>query len=238
MWVKVASIVGACALGAGSVIGGAVITPPSLMTVALADDSENPVPAPAGRSHSASARVDAEPDGPKPAASHPVPADVIALVLLPGMDPRSLTQNPDGSLVYHGTTPVGVETPGWVAIASPKGGSIEMVRGPVAPAPAAVGPAQSPTAGSFQAEGTAPLPAASTPQPVASAPQPLAAALAQPEVKVPQPAASTPQPVASRTAAAGGCAGAARGEGATAGRIDPAAGSVPTAAAGGCAGAA
>ena len=119
MWVrKVPSIVGACAIGAGFIIGGTVITPPSLMRVALADDAENPVAAPEAT----------------PVPGVPAPADVAAAALLPGMDPGSLTMNPDGSLVYHGTTPAGVETPGWSTVAS-SNGLIEMVRGPVAPVP-------------------------------------------------------------------------------------------------------
>ena len=125
MWVrKVPSVVGACAIGAGFIIGGTVTTPPSLMPVALADDAENPVAAPVDTATEAT-----------PVPSVPAPADVAAAALLPGMDPGSLTQNPDGSLVYHGTTPAGVETPGWSTVAS-SNGLIEMVRGPVAPAPA------------------------------------------------------------------------------------------------------
>ena len=140
---------GACAIGAGFIIGGTVITPPSLMRVALADDAENPVAAPEAT----------------PVPGVPAPADVAAAALLPGMDPGSLTMNPDGSLVYHGTTPAGVETPGWSTVAS-SNGLIEMVRGPVAPvpvpapAPAAIvaGPPQSPTSEPYQAEGTVTLP--------------------------------------------------------------------------------
>ena len=157
MWVrKVPSIVGACAIGAGFIIGGTVTTPPSLMPVALADDAENPVAAPVDTATEAT-----------PVPSVPAPADVAAAALLPGMDPASLTQNPDGSLVYHGTTPAGVETPGWSTVAS-SNGLIEMVRGPVAPAPAtapAPAPAatvaglpQSPTSEPYQAEGTVTLP--------------------------------------------------------------------------------
>ena len=162
MWVrKVPSIAGACAIGAGFIIGGTVITPPSLMRVALADDAENPVAAPAGGSHSPSVHMDTATDGATPVPSVPAPADVAAAALLPGMDPGSLTENPDGSLVYHGTTPAGVETPGWSAVAS-SNGLIEMVRGPVAPAPApaaaAAGPLQPPTSEPYQAEGTVPLP--------------------------------------------------------------------------------
>jgi len=48
------------------------------------------------------------------------------------MNPAFLTINPDGSLVYHGTTPVGVDTPGWGVIAAADG--IDMIHGPVAPA--------------------------------------------------------------------------------------------------------
>jgi len=162
MWVsKVTSIAGACVLGAGFFVGGTVISPPSLMRVALADDTENPVAAPGGTTA---------------VESVPAPADVAAAALLPGMDPGSLTQNPDGSLVYHGTTPAGVETPGWVTIAAPNG-LIEMVRGPVAPAPAtatapaAAGPAQSPTAEPYQAEGTVSSPDEKVPGTVVTSPE-------------------------------------------------------------------
>lgn len=203
MWVKVTSIAGACVLGAGFFIGGTVSTPPSLMRVALADD---PVAAPEGRSDSPS--VEAKTDGTTPVASRPAPADVAAVALLAGMDPGSLMQNPDGSLVYRGTTPVGVETPGWSTIA--RDGGLMMVRGPVAPAPAAAGPLQSPTAPPYQAENTVPLPQATAPQPEATVPQP-AEMTPQPEATVPlleapavasvvapgttpQPAATVPQP--------------------------------------------
>ena len=49
---------------------------------------------------------------------------------VPGMDPARITQNPDGSLLYRGTTPVGVDTAGWsspIVIA----GLLVMVHGPV-----------------------------------------------------------------------------------------------------------
>ena len=177
MWVrKVTSIAGACVLGAGFFIGGTVISPPSLMRVALADDPENPVVAPAGDSSSPSVHTDTATDVTTAVESVPAPADVAAAALLPGMDPGALTQNPDGSLVYHGTTPAGVETPGWVTIAAPNG-LIEMVRGPVAPATApapaaaAAGPAQSPTAEPYQAEGTVPSPDETGPGTVVSSPK-------------------------------------------------------------------
>ena len=67
------------------------------------------------------------------------PAGVAAAVLVPGMNPAFLTINPDGSLVSHGTTPVGVETPGWSVIAAADG--IDMVHGPAGPAPDATPPA-------------------------------------------------------------------------------------------------
>jgi hypothetical protein len=154
MWVKVTSAAGACVLCAAFFVGGTVITPPSLMWVTFADDPENPVAAPVGRSHSPSVHVDAETG--EAVDFVLAPADVAAAALLPGMDPASLTINPDGSLVYHGTTGVGVDTPGWSTIA--RGGSIEMVRGPVppAPVPAAAGPLPSPMGGPFPAEGMVP----------------------------------------------------------------------------------
>ncbi len=49
---------------------------------------------------------------PSAASGVSVPAG-IAAVLVPGMDPALITQNPDGSLAYRGTTPVGVDTAGW-----------------------------------------------------------------------------------------------------------------------------
>lgn len=192
MWVKVTSIAGACVLGAGFFIGGTVSTPPSLMRVALADDPEDPVAAPEGRSDSPS--VEAKTDGTTPVASRPAPADVAAVALLAGMDPGSLMQNPDGSLVYRGTTPVGVETPGWSTIA--RDGGLMMVRGPVAPEPAAAGPLQSPTAPPYQAENTVPLPQATAPQPEATVPlleAPAVASVVAPGT-TPQPAATVPQP--------------------------------------------
>jgi hypothetical protein len=192
MWVrKVTSIAGACVLGAGFFIGGTVISPPSLMRVALADDTENPVAAPAGDSDSPSVRTDTATDVTTAVESVPAPADVAAAALLPGMDPGSLTENPDGSLMYHGTTPAGVETPGWVTIASPDG--LIMVRGPVAPAPApaAAGPAQSPTAEPYQAEGTVPSPDETVKGTVVSLPE---GTVWLPEGTVSSPGILVPQP--------------------------------------------
>jgi hypothetical protein len=192
MWVrKVTSIAGACVLGAGFFIGGTVISPPSLMRVALADDTENPVAAPAGDSDSPSVRTDTATDVTTAVESVPAPADVAAAALLPGMDPGSLTENPDGSLMYHGTTPAGVETPGWVTIASPDG--LIMVRGPVAPAPApaAAGPAQSPTAEPYQAERTVPSPDETVKGTVVSLPE---GTVWLPEGTVSSPGILVPQP--------------------------------------------
>jgi hypothetical protein len=189
---KVTSIAGACVLGAGFLIGGTVISPPSLMPPALADDSENPVAAPAGDSQSPSVHTDTATDETMAVDSVPAPADVAAAALLPGMDPGSLTENPDGSLVYHGTTPAGVETPGWVAIAAPNG-LIVMVHGPVAPAlaPAAAGPAQSPTAEPYQAEGSGPSPAEKVPGTMVSSPE---GTVWLPEGTVSSPGILVPQP--------------------------------------------
>ena len=80
-----------------------------------------PTPLPGGTTHSPAAE-----------GATTAPAGVAAAVLVPGMNPAFLTINPDGSLVYHGTTPVGVDTPGWSVIAAADG--IDMIHGPVAPA--------------------------------------------------------------------------------------------------------
>jgi hypothetical protein len=122
VWVKrVETIACACFLGAVLVVVTPAVTPPSLMRVAVADDSSDE---PGGDSVGQGAAVEAD---------VPAPPAVAATALLPSMDPTRLTQNADGSLVYHGTTAAGVETPGWSVIAH--GGEIQMVHGPVAPAP-------------------------------------------------------------------------------------------------------
>ena len=104
---------------------------------------------------------DAAPDGvaAPPPAAEPVPsgtthapgegttaapAGVAAAVLVPGMDPAFLTINPDGSLIYHGTTAVGVDTPGWNVYLGADG--LDMLHGPVGPAIPAPNPVTPPAA--------------------------------------------------------------------------------------------
>ena len=86
-----------------------------------------PAPVPSGTTHAPGE------------ATTTAPAGVAAAVLVPGMDPAFLTINPDGSLVYHGTTAVGVDTPGWNVYLGEDG--LDMLHGPVGPAVAAPNPA-------------------------------------------------------------------------------------------------
>lgn len=142
---------------AGVLALGTVALPPELLGVAWADDdgggdalpgadditpgAEGAAPAVVEEVQPPLEPLAAEMPGPVPGDTTTAvvpaaaPAGVPAGVLVAGMDPASLTVNPDGSLVYHGTTPVGVDTPGWSAIASKDG--IVMIHGPVAPAPPA-----------------------------------------------------------------------------------------------------
>ncbi len=149
---------------AGMLVLGTVAMAPNLLGVALADDDGGgaPVVSPAPSDQPPLEPLAAE--GPVVAAEAPsvtapadaiplpvgtthapadgatiAPAGVAAAVLVPGMDPAFLTINPDGSLVFHGTTPVGVETPGWSVIAAADG--IDMIHGPAGPPPDATPPA-------------------------------------------------------------------------------------------------
>ena len=151
MWAKWAQAVGgAFLLGVGLIVGTTTVSAPGLLGVAAAEPTED-----GGSSEGSATQEEAAPEeeaAPDPGV--PAPADVAAAALLPGMDASKLMLMPDGSLQYHGTTAVGVETPGWSVIGSAEGPT--MVHGPVAPKP--------PAAAEVGAEGSAEstLPAEST----------------------------------------------------------------------------
>ena len=152
VWINRAQAVGvAFLMGIGLIVGTTTLAAPGLLQVAVAE------PAADGTAAEGSEAAPEEEAAPDPGV--PAPADVAAAALLPGMDPAKLMLMADGSLQYHGTTPVGMETPGWSVIGSAEGPT--MVHGPVAPkqpAAAEAGPVES--ADSDESAGS-PLPAES-----------------------------------------------------------------------------